>query len=101
MRGGVGCDVQTGKADCGRKGRLLRAEYKVLEREGREGCGAQTGWFNFEKKNNSFASRREGLRVRMRVRCDAHIGGANFERKSRWGRPDWVRPETPLERPRD
>ena len=62
-----------------------RAEYKDLEREGREGCGTQTGWVNFEEKKNSFASRREGLRVRMRERCDADIGGANSERKSSLG----------------
>ena len=43
----------------------------------------------------------DGCGAQMRVRCDAHIGGANSERKSSLGRPDWVRPETQLERPSD
>ena len=76
MRAAVGCDVQTGRADCGSKSRLLRAACKDLEREGREGCGAQTGRVNFEKN----------IILRKRV--------------ARW-RADWVRPETPLERPSD
>ena len=65
--------------------RLMTKSEKEVVAPGREGpivgldsCGAQ-----------------------MRVRCDAHIGGANSERKSSLGRPDWVRPETQLERPSD